>query len=337
MSFGGFTLSGAGTFGSRPPAQGRRLEFIGDSDTAGWCADGSPKGGDDATKYQDAWDTWAQHIARNVSADVMVEAISGYGVESSTPAVQPVMDYTLGFDQSQKWNYSSWTPDAVVLLIGPNDEMYLKGKAQGGGGFIKSYLQLMNQVANNYRDAAIPPKLVHVCGGSLNGLDPCEDIQTANNQFNGGPDIYAPNSTSPPGYACKLNLNYEGETTCYDGKCPQANVASLDSCADACDAQPGCTVIIYNNKKECYLKSDYTTSSKDDPSLHTVSCEKTSNPNPGNKMRGYYTTITKEHWKMINGKNGKTEYNGCDGHYNFKGHGVLAGDIIPQFRKIMGW
>ena len=52
MSFGGFSLSG-GTFGPAPPSATRRLEFIGDSDTAGWCADGSSKGGDNADKYQD--------------------------------------------------------------------------------------------------------------------------------------------------------------------------------------------------------------------------------------------------------------------------------------------
>ena len=57
----------------------RRLEFIGDSDTAGWCADGAPSTNDNADNYQDAYQTWAQHIARNVSADVMVEAVSGYG------------------------------------------------------------------------------------------------------------------------------------------------------------------------------------------------------------------------------------------------------------------
>ena len=45
MSFGGFSLS-AGTFGPAPPNATRRLEFIGDSDTAGWCADGSSSTGD---------------------------------------------------------------------------------------------------------------------------------------------------------------------------------------------------------------------------------------------------------------------------------------------------
>eukprot|EP01048_Picozoa_sp_COSAG05_P004812 COSAG05_NODE_273_length_12440_cov_22.182805_3_plen_73_part_00 len=35
--------------------------------------------------------------------------------------------------------------------------------------------------------------------------------------------------------------------------------------------------------------------------------------------------------------NGKSKYNGCDGHYSEQGHAVLAADIIPQFRQVMGW
>jgi hypothetical protein len=61
-------------------------------------------------------------------------------------------------------------------------------------------------------------------------------------------------------------------------------------------------------------------------------------------MVGYYTSIEIEHWNMINGCkqgskhcNGKSNYNGCDGHYNERGHAVLAADILPQFKRIMGW
>ena len=39
-------------------------------------------------RYQDGYQTWAMQIARNVSADFMVEAVSGFGVEPSTPAIQ---------------------------------------------------------------------------------------------------------------------------------------------------------------------------------------------------------------------------------------------------------
>ena len=216
---------------------------------------------DAADKYQDAYQTWAMQIARNVSAEGMVEAVSGYGVEVDTPAIQPVLDATLGFGGGS-WDYSSWVPDAVLILIGPNDEIVLSsanasrsehevGAGVGNAKFIKQYLQLLTMVATNYKHAATPPKIVHICGGSLNGLEPCDDIQTAVKQFN------------------LLGLG----------------------------------------------------------------------------LKSYYTTITTEHWDTINGCkgesgkhcSGKSEYNGCDGHYNVKGHGVLAADIIPQFKAVMGW
>jgi len=76
-----------------------------------------------------------------------------------------------------------------VILIGPNDEnvnslkrggLDISGLAYntsaGKKKFVEAYLGLMNQVAKNYAAAATPPKIVHVCGGSLNGLDPCDDI-----------------------------------------------------------------------------------------------------------------------------------------------------------------
>jgi hypothetical protein len=139
----------------------------------------------------------------------------------------------------------------------------------GSKQFIKNYLQLLTQIASNYKGALSQPKLIHVCGGSLNGLDPCDDIKAANEQFN--------------------KMQYKMEM-----------------------AQPAGGV-------------------------------------RAGRMIGYYTTIDpghqKEtpHWGEINGCkegttkhcNGKSAFNGCDGHYNGKGHGVLAGDIIPQFRKIM--
>ena len=50
-------------------------------------------------------------------------------------------------------------------------------------------------------------------------------------------------------------------------------------------------------------------------------------------------SITEPHWNEINGPNGKgkSAYNGCDGHYNAKGHAVLMKDILPGVKSILGW
>ena len=251
----------------RPAAQGgRKLEFIGDSDTAGWCSLGKPLGGDGALKHEDAYVTWAQQLARGVNAsETSTVAVSGWGVTTDSAPIQKVYRNTYGQGSSvPRWDFSTWVPDAVVMLIGPNDESLLRrigerdgaavveaaeeGAAagavagDGSGSFVKAYLALMTEVASAYADAPTPPKLVHVCGGSINGLDPCDDIQTANQRFNDDP---------PKGF------------------------------------------------------------------------------------KGYYTTISKKSWQMINKAGSK--YKGCDAHYSPLGHKVLADAIRPQLEAIMGW
>lgn len=88
-------------------------------------------------------------------------------------------------------------------------------------------------------------------------------------------------SADPAGYKCEANMNYEGEKKCF-GSCPSTNVATEADCAKQCDdyKKEKCNVFVYNDKLECYLKSDHTTSLPDDPSLATVSCEKDGSPTP---------------------------------------------------------
>ena len=199
---GGQMLTAAAAGGPPLGAPRRRLEFIGDSDTAGWCADGKSSGGGDAPdSYENAYETWAMQLARRVKAsEVMVEAVSGYGVTPSSGRIQDLYASTLAFtpQPAPVWNFSSWIPDAVVILIGPNDERRRRLAAwprlsralvEGispvtSADFVSAYLELCTLVATRYATAPVPPKLVHVCGGSINGLDPCEDIQTAIAAFN---------------------------------------------------------------------------------------------------------------------------------------------------------
>ena len=39
----------------------------------------------------------------------------------------------------------------------------------------------------------------------------------------------------------------------------------------------------------------------------------------------------------IKANGGASEYSGCDGLYNDKGHQVLAGDIVQAVRRILAW
>jgi len=178
-SFGGFSVPKGGNFYGDVPRQSRKIHFIGDSDTAGWCADGSSNTGDSANKYENSYETWAAQLSRELDAEMAVTAISGIGVLSWP--IQQYLDYTLTFDthDGEKWDYTQWTPDAVVMLIGPNDPSQVRETK-----FISSYVELMEQVATNYGYAATAPKIISVCGGSINGLDPCDNIAKAIDSFN---------------------------------------------------------------------------------------------------------------------------------------------------------
>lgn len=165
----------------------RRLEFIGDSDTAGFCADGDPSEVDPRMRTtENTFSTWAVQLAQHFDADPMIEAISGYTVMGKTgminywrrrlPAISEI---------DSEWDFTSWVPDAVVLLIGPND--YAIGDDPDTREFINAYKELMEDVVDAYKASnPLKPKIIHVCGGSGNGFDPCEAIKTANDEFNEG-------------------------------------------------------------------------------------------------------------------------------------------------------
>ncbi len=145
------------------------------------------------------------------------------------------MDNVNGFDNSTKWNYSLWTPDAVIALIGPNDKP--------GSEFVEEYLSFLETVAGNYKGKHVT--IISVCGGSINGLQECPDIVVANKQFN--------------------------------------------------------------------AQSEHPT------------------------IQGYYVSIKLVDWQKINNPAWDTKYKGCSSHYNELGHAILANDILPQIKPILGW
>lgn len=198
--FGGFSLPDGGEFLAAPEAKERRLEFWGDSNVAGWCADGTPSGSDDPQAgVQNTYETWAARLARDLGADFAAEAISGVGVTQKTAAgaMSSYIDGATTFSGSD-WDYSSWTPNAVVFWLGLND----RHPSEHFAKFRTAYRQLMEHAAEKYAYATEKPKLIHVCGSLGDGsVDGCSDIQDAISNFNSGrkdgfESFYAPISPS---------------------------------------------------------------------------------------------------------------------------------------------
>lgn len=60
VSFYGFYVDGF--YGGKPAAKPMKFDFIGDSDTAGYCAD--PSRGDGFANTTDGYATWDQQLSR---------------------------------------------------------------------------------------------------------------------------------------------------------------------------------------------------------------------------------------------------------------------------------
>ena len=132
-----------------------------------------------STQVTDAIGSWAGELGRVTGAELMVNAIGGTGVtDSAYNNIFPRMDNTLTFDPRYKWDSTKWTPDAVVILIGPND-----GQASAAT-FSKAYSKMLNDRALAHAAAATKPKLINICGGSGNGWTPCDKIKAASDKFN---------------------------------------------------------------------------------------------------------------------------------------------------------
>jgi len=191
VGFHGFLLKEGATFRPVPqfPFETRKLEFIGDSDTAGFCVDGSPGGSDDADDmFEDSTETWAAYVAAalNVS-DIQVEAVSGWGVTQKSTPIQPLLRYADGVGMRHLWDPSAkWIPRGILVLIGPND---YSDDPPSDAHFIQKYSELLEYAESRFgiassRAGAPAPIMIHVCGGSGNGLDPCRNIQRASVKWN---------------------------------------------------------------------------------------------------------------------------------------------------------
>ncbi|CUI15142.1 Hypothetical protein, putative, partial [Bodo saltans] len=115
----------------------RRIEFIGDSITAGYCNTCNPFpniSNPNTYNVEDFSYCWARLTCGLLNADCHTEAWSGRGVirncDASAPIWMPtIVRRTIGslseFDNiwgvSNLWNFSSFIPDALVINLGTND------------------------------------------------------------------------------------------------------------------------------------------------------------------------------------------------------------------------
>jgi len=149
------------------PLPARRIEFIGNSITAGYGLDSRPVPCKQGTWYDEshAWLAYGPRVARQVNAQWMLSAISGIGMVRNWNSPGPVMPevYRGVFmeyaDSTTTWDFRRYTPDLVIVALGTNDFSDGAGTtprpALDGDVFVREYTRFVSGVRSRYPDARL--------------------------------------------------------------------------------------------------------------------------------------------------------------------------------------
>ncbi|WP_243345497.1 SGNH/GDSL hydrolase family protein [Parabacteroides sp. FAFU027] len=168
--FYGFELADGSKILPASPLPKRKIEFYGNSITAGHGVDvkaGNPDSGSSAL-FNNYW-TYAARTARHYHSQYSCIARSGIGIMVSWfPEIMPeIYDRTNPDNPQSKWDFSKYTPDIVVINLFQNDSWIVKqpNNAQFKARFgttapdeafiIKSYQDFVKSIRSKYPKASI--------------------------------------------------------------------------------------------------------------------------------------------------------------------------------------
>jgi lysophospholipase L1-like esterase len=174
-TFLGLELADGGKLLAPPPRKQRRIEFFGDSITSGMgneAADGKP---DDVLREKNNFMSYASITARNLDAEAHIISQSGIGVMISWfPFTMPDFYDQLNAvgNNDSKWDFSSWTPDVVVINLMQNDHWLIDDHKRlvpmpSDAQRVQAYRQFVQKIR------ALYPKAYIVCAlGSMDAIAP---------------------------------------------------------------------------------------------------------------------------------------------------------------------
>ena len=159
--FLGFELQPGRTLLPLPPPPERRIEFIGDSITAGYGSEGDSPTCIYSVDTENAELTYAAMTAAALDADYVILAVSGVGIvrnynadDSLTPGTMlTYYEGTTTDKDTTKWDFESWVPQAVVINLGTND--FSTTPHPAGEVFLRGYTDLIIKARNRYPEAHI--------------------------------------------------------------------------------------------------------------------------------------------------------------------------------------
>lgn len=122
-SFYGFQIEGERKVLPKRPTSKRKIEFYGDSITAGYAMEDTSGKDSPDSKYINNYLTYAAITARHFEADYQCICKSGIGMTISWfPQIMPeIYDRLNPSNSNSKWDFSLFSPDIVVINLLQND------------------------------------------------------------------------------------------------------------------------------------------------------------------------------------------------------------------------
>ena len=151
-----FLLPKGGSLMDAPPKRTRHIEFIGNSLTCGYGADGQSPDEPFTVETENCDHAFACIIARYFDADYTLIAHAGRGVARNYGDSLRVSAYTMKdrmmntFDEQPEpaWPFTAYRPDVVVINLGTNDFSTKPHPLKDE--FVAAYRQILSQLRTHY-------------------------------------------------------------------------------------------------------------------------------------------------------------------------------------------
>lgn len=149
-SFGGFYIADGKTLAAKPAQPTRKMEFIGDSWTAGDVIGSTTS---NALQYFNASLTYARQTSLSFHAQDKLIARGGCGMYTSNggAATMPTRYPKILCDGTANWDFASWIPNVICIFLGIND--FNNGVSDAN--FRTAYTNFINTVRGNYPNVPI--------------------------------------------------------------------------------------------------------------------------------------------------------------------------------------
>jgi lysophospholipase L1-like esterase len=227
-TFHGLYLPEGGSTQPAPARPSRRIEFIGDSITAGYGVEGDSPTCPYSALTQNIEQTFAAMIGRELNAEVMTTAMSGIGVirnyqEPDMISAEPMSvryERALADDAAFPWDFSRWKPDLIVITLGTNDFSTTPRPSQPI--FVQAYIDLLNTIRGRFPFTPILAVVPPILPGPATSYIETAVAHLNQNQHDPNVHYLAPqaNLVLATDYGCDYHPNVSGQQKIADQLLP---------------------------------------------------------------------------------------------------------------------